>query len=77
MCVGKDLVRVTSRSFPLAATTIADAQTFRPRNFFGPHLFSFLNKGQFSTFLPQSAGVFLKMRYELGKFRAKGVKNVR
>ena len=34
LCVGRALVRVTSRSFPAAAAT-ADVQTFRPRNFSG------------------------------------------
>ena len=58
-----------------SATT--DDQTFRPQDFSGARLFSFLNKGLFSTLSPQSAGVFLKMGYESGKFRAKGVKDVR
>ena len=79
MCVGRALVRVTSRSFPAvaAAATAANDQTFRPRNFSGARLFSFLNKERFSTLSPQSAGVFLKMGYESGEFRAMGVEDVR
>ena len=79
LCVGRALVRVTSRTFPATAATTAadDAQTFCSRNFSGTRLFIFLNKGRFSTLSPQSAGVFLKMGYESGKFRARRVKDVR
>ena len=78
MCVGRALVRVTSRSFPAvaAAATAANDQTFRPRNFSGARLFSLLNIGRFSTLSPQSAGVFLKMGYKSRKFRARGAEDV-
>ena len=53
------------------------AQTFPPRNFSGARLFIFLNKGRFSTLSSQLAWVFRKMGCEFGKFRARGVKDVR
>ena len=75
------IMHETSRSFPAAAATATataiDDQTFRPRNFSGARFFSFLNKGRFSTLSPQSAGVFLKIGCESGKFRARGVEDVR
>ena len=57
LCVGRALVRVTSRSFTAAAlsaatATATDDQTFRPQNFSGARLFRFLNKGLFSTLSP-------------------------
>ena len=49
----------------------------RPRKFSGACLFSFLNKGRFSTLSPQSAGVFLKIGCESEKFRARVVEDYR
>ena len=43
------------------------------RNFSEACLFSFLNKGRFSTLSPQSAKVFLNTGYESGKFRTMSI----
>ena len=44
----------------------------RDSNLSGARFDCFLNKGQFSTLSPQSAGVFPKIGCESGKFRARG-----
>jgi len=58
LCVGRALVRVTSRSFPAAPAAAAPPE---PETFTGVRLICFLNKEQFSTLSSQSDGVFLKI----------------
>ena len=73
MCVGRALVRVTSRSFPTAA---AAAAAPAPETFLRARTFCFLNKVQFSTLSAQSAGVSLKMGCESGKFMARKIEHL-
>ena len=54
LCVGRALVRVTSRSFPAAAVaaTATDIQIFLSTKIFSGEYVCFLNKVQFSTLFP-------------------------
>ena len=56
-----------------AATAATAVMETLCSNFSELRTFCFLNKGRFSTLSPQSAGFFLKITCEMGKFRARRV----